>query len=249
MTAQNGGNATVAWGTDNSSAITNAIAACIDPSNLIPTSASGCTVYFPGPTLLTTGRYFLGEQVVITLNGKGNNAWNLTLLGGGSIGSNAGDIAAYPPAATSIGGLGATSEIVGSGRFPLMTFGAFSQANEATGLNISNLGFRDFSGNIPAATSAYTAGNTWGGIRIINVTHPYISGFNGQSFAMHADRLSGIVLRHYTVSLQIFGRIRVLQEIRHERKQDHIDSAGGACSYFADSKRLRIRYREARALF
>lgn len=80
---------------------------------------------------------------------------NLTILGGGSFGS--GDVGpTYPPAASAVGGLGASVEIVGSGRFPLMTFGAFGASN-VNGLSIINIGFRDTALNPPGATAASTS--------------------------------------------------------------------------------------------
>ena len=54
------GNATVAWGTDNAPALGNAINACIEAAQLV-ISGFGCTIFVPGPTSLSTGRYFVAE--------------------------------------------------------------------------------------------------------------------------------------------------------------------------------------------
>lgn len=180
--------ASVAWGTDNSAAISAAISACIEGN--FRATAGGCTVYFPGPTgptVVGSGRYYIASGISV---GNVTPTINLTLLGGGSYGT--GEVSGLDssgPQSMAAQVPNASAEIAGSGRFPLMTFGVTGSQNMADGLNIMNLGFRDSSGTCPpgngtcpAGSSTAALGNTWGAVRLINVVRPYLERVNVTNF-------------------------------------------------------------------
>jgi hypothetical protein len=183
----NGGN--VAWGTDNYIALTAALNACVEAAD-ITVSNFGCTVFFPPPTGTTapsgliTGKYFISKGLVVTQNAATLGIQNLTLRGGGSYGS--GDTASWAPMNSNSGSPAGSAEIVGSGRFPLLTVGQAGQMGLVDGFSIINLGFRDMAlfnpGNGSGAASRL--GNTWGGVRLIDVIHPYIERVNAANFGV-----------------------------------------------------------------
>jgi len=146
------GGVNVTWGTDNSAAFTNAAAACPMPSNgstgsLGGFNSKGCVLYVPNPGSTGTGDYMFGSGVTFAAQtsfqiiGMGNSGkWEQSVQAGVRF------LTAMP--------------------ITILTVGTLSGANNnLAGFQISNITFKDTSGN----------GSAFGGLDMIQISEAVIA--------------------------------------------------------------------------